>query len=230
VVRTTDNGDNWTAVNTGLEDPIVLALEAGNGFLYAATYNGVFRSADRGDTWSAASIGLAGANVEDLIAVGTAVYAATDGGGVFLSVDRGDHWQPVNDGLASLAVLSLAATGETLLAGAFGGGVWQRPLAEMSTPVVEPEVRFPLRIELAQNFPNPFNPTTVIRYALAQRSFVSLKVFDVAGREVAVLLEGKAAAGSHSVHWNAAYLPSGIYFYQLSTAAGTATKKLMLLK
>jgi hypothetical protein len=88
----------------------------------------------------------------------------------------------------------------------------------------------PLRFELAQNYPNPFNPSTVIRYQLPNSANVTLKVFDVTGKEVAEVVNGYQTAGEHSVEFNAANLPSGIYFYRLSAGNYTATRKMMLVR
>jgi hypothetical protein len=88
----------------------------------------------------------------------------------------------------------------------------------------------PIRIELQQNFPNPFNPTTNILFSLSGRSYVSLKIFDLLGREVASLISEEIPAGSYSRQWNAAKMSSGIYFYRLQAGSFTETKKLVLLR
>jgi hypothetical protein len=88
----------------------------------------------------------------------------------------------------------------------------------------------PLQFELAQNYPNPFNPSTVIRYQLPNSANVTLKVFDVTGKEVAEVVNGYQTAGEHSVEFNAANLPSGVYFYRLSAGNHTATRKMMLVR
>lgn len=86
------------------------------------------------------------------------------------------------------------------------------------------------KFALEQNYPNPFNPTTAINYNLAGRSNVSLKVFDMLGREVATLVNGMQEAGAHSVNFNAANFTSGLYIYTLTDGVNTISKKMMLLK
>jgi hypothetical protein len=86
---------------------------------------------------------------------------------------------------------------------------------------------------LGAAYPNPFNPVTTIPYALAERSRFSLRIFDVLGREVTVAAQGVQEAGVYQAHWNAAGLPSGLYFCRLDATGGKtyhATQKLMLLK
>ncbi len=88
----------------------------------------------------------------------------------------------------------------------------------------------PSVFSLAQNYPNPFNPSTTINYQLPVNSFVSLKVYDVLGREAATLVNEYKPAGKYEVEFNASSLPSGVYIYKLTAGNFTAVKKLMLLK
>jgi choice-of-anchor B domain-containing protein len=90
----------------------------------------------------------------------------------------------------------------------------------------------PSEFQLHQNYPNPFNPTTTITYQLPQVCDVRLEVFDVMGRSVAVLINEKQSAGTHSVLLNATQfsLASGVYFYRLSAGGRTETKRMTLLK
>ncbi len=98
------------------------------------------------------------------------------------------------------------------------------------SPVVEVEAGLPRTFELGQNYPNPFNPTTLISYQLPVASEVSLKVYDVLGREVATLVNGRQEAGRYSVSFNAASFASGVYFYRLQAGQFVQTRKMMLVK
>lgn len=93
------------------------------------------------------------------------------------------------------------------------------------------EIDQPLSFALEQNYPNPFNPATTINFSLSEAGQVRLSVFDVTGREVAILENGTfKAAGSYAVSFDASQLSSGMYFYQLKTTAGVITRKMMLVK
>jgi len=83
---------------------------------------------------------------------------------------------------------------------------------------------------LQQNYPNPFNPSTDISFNLPSKSFVSLKVFDLIGRDVATIVSEELSAGNHTKQWNAENYPSGVYFYRLQAGTFTETKKLVLLR
>jgi 1,4-alpha-glucan branching enzyme len=84
--------------------------------------------------------------------------------------------------------------------------------------------------DLKQNYPNPFNPTSVINYQIPKAGIVKLKVYDILGREVAVLVNDQKPAGEYSVTFNANRLSSGVYFYTIQSGTYTNTKKMILLK
>ncbi|GEM_PF-4534009 len=88
----------------------------------------------------------------------------------------------------------------------------------------------PVEASLDQNFPNPFNPTTQIRFSLSQTSAVTLNIYNTLGQHIETLVNERLAAGTHSVHWNPRDLPSGIYCYRLQTGQVTETKHLVLLR
>lgn len=88
----------------------------------------------------------------------------------------------------------------------------------------------PVEFNLSQNFPNPFNPSTVIQFGLPTAGYARLEVFNLLGESIAVLFDGETNAGNHSVKFDASALGSGVYFYRLSSAGEVLTRKLTLLK
>ncbi len=98
------------------------------------------------------------------------------------------------------------------------------------SPIVEVDAGLPKTFALEQNYPNPFNPTTVIAYQLPTASDVSLKVYDVLGKEVMTLVNERQDAGLYNYALNAANLASGVYFYRLQAGNFVQTKKMMLVK
>jgi hypothetical protein len=83
---------------------------------------------------------------------------------------------------------------------------------------------------LSQNYPNPFNPTTTIKYSIPEFSFVSIKIYDVLGSEIAAIVNEEKPTGNYELSWNAANLSSGVYFYQLKVGNYVETKKMILLR
>jgi hypothetical protein len=88
----------------------------------------------------------------------------------------------------------------------------------------------PVEFALGQNYPNPFNPATQLAFDLPEAANVRLAVFDVLGRQVALLADGGYEAGTHEVTWDASSMPSGVYLYRIEAGAYSATKRMMLLK
>ncbi|MCK5087289.1 MAG: T9SS type A sorting domain-containing protein, partial [Melioribacteraceae bacterium] len=88
----------------------------------------------------------------------------------------------------------------------------------------------PFDYELSQNYPNPFNPSTNIIYTLQNKEHILLKVYDALGVEVKTLINNVEQAGTHKVEFNASLLPSGVYYYQLSTRRSMLTRKMLYLK
>jgi len=86
------------------------------------------------------------------------------------------------------------------------------------------------QFELEQNYPNPFNPSTRINYSVPSASFINLKVFDILGNEVALLVNEEKPAGEYQLEFDASKLTGGVYFYQLNTNSFVDTKKMILLK
>lgn len=240
VFHSSDNGTHWTAATSGLDTYTVVAALAVNGSnVFAATSTnpeggniqgvGIFRSRDAGVSWTSVNTGLTVLNITALAIHDSVLYAGTDSGGVFLSTNNGTSWSPFNADLPNPYVSSLALNDTYIYAGILGG-LWRRPLSEELVSVPPSGKNVPLQFGLEQNFPNPFNPTTVIRYELALTSYVVLKIYDVLGKEVETLINEWLSAGSHSGTFNAKELPSGIYFYRLQAGDFVETKKMILLK
>jgi len=88
----------------------------------------------------------------------------------------------------------------------------------------------PARMELYQNYPNPFNPSTMIKYNLVKSSHILLKIYNLAGQEVATLVNEFQSAGEHEIAWQPTGLPSGLYFYKIQAGELSEAKKLILQK
>ncbi|MBP1682890.1 MAG: 5'-Nucleotidase domain protein, partial [Ignavibacteriaceae bacterium] len=95
---------------------------------------------------------------------------------------------------------------------------------------VQVEEGTPENYSLDQNYPNPFNPSTTIKFRIPESSFVSLRVYNVLGKEVATLVSEEMNAGSYEVNFQASNLSSGVYFYKLETGNFVKTNKMILMK
>jgi hypothetical protein len=109
-------------------------------------------------------------------------------------------------------------------------GLWAITVVDSSMAVHEQTPGVLKKHSVSQNFPNPFNPTTEIRFSLGTETRVTLRVFGLLGREVAVLVDRVLAAGEQRVLFDATELSSGIYFYRLSASGFSEVKKMVVLK
>ena len=98
------------------------------------------------------------------------------------------------------------------------------------TPPANKTALSPSGYRLDQNYPNPFNPETAIRFSIPQKDHVTLKIFDLLGREVATLVNGPREAGTFQILYHAGNLPSGIYFYRLEATEFVQTRKFIIQK
>ncbi|HEY3293988.1 MAG TPA: T9SS type A sorting domain-containing protein [bacterium] len=133
--------------------------------------------------------------------------------------DEGGNYDPNHDGLAN----SITVSGDNLTQIDFEMGL-------IANGAIVHHGTLPTAISLSQNYPNPFNPTTEIQFALPSVQKVKLSVFDMLGREIAVLASGTMSAGSHTAQFDGAGLPSGIYFYRLTAGSFSMTQKMLLVK
>jgi len=225
----TDNGTSWSDLNTGFTDLTVFSLIRVGASLFAGTGGqGVLLSKDNGVSWSAVNFGLTTMPVYTFALSGSKLFAGT-AVGVFLSMNSGARWTQMTEGLPFTPVFALDVFGDNLYVGT-ERGVWHRSLQEMVVSVDEKKIERRAGFFLSQNYPNPFNPTTRFTFSLPSRTFASLKIFDMMGREVATIVSEELPPGHHSYEWNAATKPSGIYFYRLLAGSHMTTRKLLLIK
>jgi photosystem II stability/assembly factor-like uncharacterized protein len=225
ILSTFDLGANWS--RRGLVDEEIQTLAVDNlNHLFAGGYGGIYRCSNNDTSWYYSkfsnsyiySIGIA----ED-----GKIFAGTYRG-VYMTSDRGDNWSQI--GLNSYPALALTFdSNRVLYCGAYRGGVYKTK--QLFTDVyLYANERMKTSPELMQNYPNPFNPLTIISYKLPVDSWVTLKVYDLLGREVAVLVNEVKKMGSYEVRFDGAQLPSGFYFYQLRAGDFMQSKKLVLLR
>ena len=106
---------------------------------------------------------------------------------------------------------------------------WTDSMKVIVTGIEEITVQ-PILFKLEQNYPNPFNPSTTIKYSIPKQSYVTIKIYDVPGREVQTLVNEQKPAGNYQVEFNAANLPSGVYFYRIQAGSFKQVRKMMLIK
>jgi hypothetical protein len=165
---------------------------------------------------------------------------AATSAGVFRFTMGDTVWCPINEGLEDSSVTSLVLHDENLFLVGSSGRVWRRPLSEVIASVEPLTDDLPHDFSLFQNSPNPFNPTTSIRYTLPGASLVVLDIYNILGQKVRGLVSEEQVAGEHLVSWDATNdagrpIATGVYFYRLEARTAdhrdyTMVKKMLLLR
>ncbi len=234
VYISTDNGDSWIAKNNGMENSNILDLINNDNLLIAGTSGtfeiseGIYRSSDYGNTWTNVNSEIS--SVFSLARKDTNIVAGTGWCGIFISTDLGINWAPFNNGLLPyITIYALIFSDSYIFAGTDNGHVYRRSYP-LITSVDEETTQFPSDFKLSQNYPNPFNPVTKIEYQVAALNYVSLKVYDILGNEIAALVNGEIPAGKYEIEFDARNLPGGVYIYRIMAGKYQETKKMILLK
>lgn len=239
--RSTNNGESWSEINVGLDNPVVWSIAINtNDHIFVGTSNsGVFRSENNGDSWIVINAGLTSTDVRTL-AINTFghIFAGTgaayqSNGGAFLSTDNGNSWSEVSTGLTNTDIRAIAFNSSGYTFVGTREGVFRSVEATVSVKEIYPGM--PSSFELNQNFPNPFNPATTIRYRLPKSTQVILKIYNLLGQEVRTLVNETQTTGYKSVIWDGKNnfgqsVSSGIYIYRLQTPEFVKAKKLLLLR
>ena len=241
--KTTDGGDNWDtlAVGTNSQDlnSKVTFINSTTGFF--GKKGQIFKTTDRGDTWTDAPIDNHSVPQQIQFPSDSIGYAicTTDTFGIpvhviFKTTDGGNNWSDLTDKLpGSTGFQYLFFTDENTgyLAGSAGIIKTTTGGEKVATSVRQlKNVYVPSDYKLYQNFPNPFNPTTTIRFEIPVKSTVKLEIFNILGELVTTLVSGELKAGTYDYNWNADNIASGIYFYRLTADKSQIAKKLLLLK
>lgn len=192
------------------------------GYIYLASFGGVFKSLD-GKIWNQINFDehFYGAN-KVVIDTKDNIHLLAEYND-FVSIDVGKTWQNITGFIPNISPRSYAVSPNGYVwLGSQNSGLFRLKL--------DIKLEVPNFFSLLQNFPNPFNTTTRIEYYIPIASNVSLKTYDILGREVETIVNAYQEKGYYYANWNASKYSSGIYFYRLQTPSFSETKKMILLK
>jgi photosystem II stability/assembly factor-like uncharacterized protein len=232
IYRSTNGGLNWQAVGGGIgEDLYGVSFANTLTGLVVGRFRTIYRTTNGGNSWMLRGRELPGGNFRSVsMSDKNNATAVGEGGVIARTTDGGFTWSlqqnPTTSHLYgvvmvdSLNAWAVGANGTILHT--TNGGVTSAATQRNGTPK---------DYYLEQNYPNPFNPNTIINYELSidNLQLVTLKVFDVLGREVATLVNEVKEGGGHSVVFHAGDLASGVYYYRLSTSGVVRTRKMLLI-
>ena len=231
--KSTDNGKTWISIRGNLPVATVVGISANDSFLFAFDNDNIYRSNDDGQTWDPINCGLPSEPRIWNLTISDTCSGLASALNVYFSKNDGENWIDISEGLSlngygfinSILIINnylLAATDE---------GLWRYNFSPLvSVEEVAEEINLK-NYSLEQNYPNPFNPFTTISYSIPNASFVTLKIYDILGREIQILVNEFQYYDSYSVTFNASNLSSGIYFYKLRAGKHlVATKKMLLIR
>lgn len=229
IYRSTNSGVNFTVHDANVSGIYILSIfyNSVNEGLSASI--SMSKSTNGGINYSALPAPGAG-NINSIQGEGSNFWFIR-GTEIYMSTNTGASWQNVNSSPQSLNHMDFpdGLTGcQTGWAVGFGGTICKLTSSVTGVNLLNSEI--PSKYSLSQNYPNPFNPQTVINFSVPQTNFTELKVYDILGNEIAVLLKQELGAGNYSVNYAPENLSAGIYFYSLRSGSFSETKKMILAK
>ena len=231
VYRSTNLGINWTTAPTPGIAVYVQALhlnsQTGLGLASGTTMD---ITTNGGISFTPLPVPGAG-NISGIEGAGNDLWYLR-GENIYRSTNAGANWTVEhNTGITMLAINftnnSISGCLEGWAVGYAGTVV---KMIGLTVGTANNQTSLPETYKLEQNYPNPFNPTTTINYSIPHEGFVKLVVTDILGKQVAVLVNENKPAGNYSVNFDAANIPSGVYFYKIETGDFTAVKKMVVMK
>jgi photosystem II stability/assembly factor-like uncharacterized protein len=230
VWRTSDGGTTWTSAASGATNSYAIYFKDNNNGMVGHSTGTIRVTNNGGASWTAVTspttnpiTGMSYISGTNFAWIGAASIP-------YKSTNNGTSWSsqtvyPISGTIGHLAFVDTS----------YGWGVTSngeviryRPAG--ANAVGEDKSGKPQSFTLEQNYPNPFNPTTRVTFSIGTHGHTSLRVFDLLGREVAVLVNEVKQAGTYSISFNASALPSGVYFYKLTSGSFAQTKRMVLIK
>ncbi len=229
--KTTDNGLNWNRVSIYT---IVSIQFIGNiGYALSSTGGNFMKSTNLGDNW--VNYTIEGSNKKDLFFINTETGWINTGNIIRKTTNGGVNWAVQNTNENSIAVNSIFFINENQgwVVGDYGG---MMRTTNGGIGIQQTSSEIPSGYKLYNNYPNPFNPVTKIRFSIpllrgvAEGRGVLLKIYDILGKEIALLVNEELKPGTYEIDWDASNISSGVYFYSLITENFTQTNKMVVLK
>ena len=225
-----DEGESWAQIQSSITESIknIQFVNDNTGFIITTT--GLFKSTDAGENWTPITLpnGLEVQGSYFLDEKTGWVFGRE--GKIYLTQNGGGSWSQEPDlTIATINKMTFVGDKDGWAVGNFGTIL--RVRSEIKVDVKKEGKEIPSRFALHQNFPNPFNPATTIKYSIpAGNHRVTLAVYNSLGQQLTTLINKVQNGGNYSIKFNAEKLPSGIYFYRLQAGNFTETRKMILLK
>jgi photosystem II stability/assembly factor-like uncharacterized protein len=231
IIKTTNGGDNWLLQSTTVNTPLysVMFADENTGWAVAGYLGGetIIKTSNGGANWFSQTSNDTRYLRECYVISQTKAIAVGQGGKVIMTTNGGDNWTVQVTG-SSVELWSIDFVNDTV-GYAIGNNVVLKTTNGGITFVGGENENVPTEYELYQNYPNPFNPITHFGFRIANFGLVKLKINDISGKEIDVVVNKNLSAGEYKIDFDASHLASGVYFYSLWIDNQIISSKKMLL-
>ncbi|MCX6165293.1 MAG: T9SS type A sorting domain-containing protein, partial [Ignavibacteriae bacterium] len=235
-----DGGYNYTLVSSGMPSRTITSVyfHPDSSKVAVVTFSGfgagkVYKTTNEGVNWINISGDLPDTPINDALiyypGYSTSIYLAATDVGVFMTNNYGTNWVELADGLPNTVAIHLdynEASGKIRI-GTHGRGTWE--ILGIITGLSNNNYEVPNNYTLFQNYPNPFNPNTKIEFKIKEKGLVTLKVYNILGKEISTLVNKNLSAGTYDLTFYGENYSSGLYFYSLFVDGNKIDSKKMLL-
>jgi photosystem II stability/assembly factor-like uncharacterized protein len=237
-----DGGYNFTQVSNGMPNRTITSVyfHPDSSKVAVVTFSGfgagkVYKTTNEGVNWVNISGDLPDTPINDVLiyypGYSTKVYLVATDVGVFMTSNNGTNWVELATGLPNTVAIHLdynQLSGKIRL-GSHGRGTWE--ISGSIIGVANNSNEVPGSFKLSQNYPNPFNPNTKIEFSIKEKGLVTLKVYDIMGKEISMLVNKNLSAGTYDLTFYGDNYSSGMYFYSMFVdGIKIETKKMILIK
>jgi photosystem II stability/assembly factor-like uncharacterized protein len=228
ILKSSDNGQTWDSLSTPFSKSIYQLFTLGSTF-YVGSGQGFFISTSNGETWQNSSAGLpSSTNFESSYIYKDNIFAGISDT-VYLYNINTNSWQIFNDGFTSNDIADFTSNNSYIFMASLNG-LWRRPVSDIITGITKGgNKNTPYTFQI-QNYPNPFNPSTIIEYQLPADGIVTIKVYNILGKEINTLANGFKNKGKYTISFNGTSLTSGIYICKIQAGNYSKSIKMILMK
>jgi hypothetical protein len=227
--KTNDGGITWKPLQTGVTKTFNSLHFVNDSVGWMVGFDGtIIRTTDGGSTWTPHNAGSASYLASVRFADDSTGWICGEAGLILKTTDGGESWN-IEQSNASATLMSLFVKDSAhIWACGLGGSVVRYTPGMILN--ADNEKTEAMHFELFQSYPNPFNPSATIKFSIPRSETVTLKIFDILGKEVRTIIQGWYEAGTHSVQFDATGLATGTYMYRLKAGTLHATQRMVLMK
>jgi len=231
ILNTKDGGENWNPQTSGTTNHLLsVHFTDNNTGWIVGVRDTILKTTDGGENWNPQTSGTTSSLVSVHFTDNNTGWAVGESGTILNTTDGGTIWTSQASGITDILRSVHFADNINGWAVGYGGKILKTTNGGVTFVEDEEIDEVPTEYKLSNNFPDPFNPSTKLRYSVPQSSQIQIKIFDILGNEIETLVNEEKPIGTYEIVWYAENLPSGVYFYRLQAGDFVEIKKMILLR